>query len=238
MRSPAEPEQRRRRGHPARDAPAPAGRHDRLEHEPAAGAAARLGRRRGLGPRGAGAAGRRTSASPPTSGRSPRGASCAATALACDEHDVPHPEDEPRAHPVRHGQAPGRPRPGRRRVGLHARGPGPDRAVRARRLRLARRRRVRLLRHPRRRPPLLPHRRAVARRADAAAAGQARRGRRPTGRPRPPGCTACTTSPPARRATRAATPEATPATGPTTRTPYDAATPAPKPGRGSRRVAR
>ena len=75
-------------------------------------------------------------------------------------------------------QLDGRPGPGRRGVGLHARGAGPDRAVGAGRLRVAGHRRVRAVRHPRCAAPALQGRRRVDRRADAGAARTPRRGRR------------------------------------------------------------
>ena len=67
------------------------------------------------------------------------------------------------------------------------------RAVRARRLRDARRRRLRLQRHPCRRPSLLQDRRTVDRRAHAAVARRARRGRPVAAARRRSRSTGCTT---------------------------------------------
>ncbi len=86
----------------------------------------------------------------PTCGRSPPGPSCAATAspptstTSCTPTEPPHGRTSRQklagaAGPVRRGQR------------LHARRAGPDPAVRARRVRDARRRRLRLQRHARRR---------------------------------------------------------------------------------------
>ena len=73
----------------------------------------------------------------------------------------------------------GRPlRAGRGGLGLHARRTPPDRALGPRRLPRPRCRRLRLRRHPAGRPPVLPHRRAVGGRADAAGT-RGRRGDRP-----------------------------------------------------------
>ena len=98
--------------------------------------------------------------------------------MDCDEQEFLRPGGRA-AGAVGDPEAAGRTGSGAGGLGLHARRAGPDRAVRAGRLHVPRRRRVRLLRHPRGGAALLPHRRAVARRADAPAAGQA--GRRPRG---------------------------------------------------------
>ena len=65
-------------------------------------------------------------------------------------------------------------RPGRGRLGLHARAARPDPQVGAERLRHPGHRRVRHVRHPRGAAPALPGRRRVDRRADVALAGRAR----------------------------------------------------------------
>ena len=98
-------------------------------------------------------------------------------AVECERHAFMHPEGEP-ARPVRHhraGRGGQRRRPGRRGVGLHARGARPDRALGAWRLHLARHRRVRLRGHPRGGAAVLPRRRAVDRGGGTGAAGAPRR---------------------------------------------------------------
>ena len=143
----------------------------------------------------------------PTPGRSPRGTSWPATRVAAEEWNLLHPDEEPRTPYVTDKLA-GRRRPGRRRLRLHARGAAPDRALGARRLPGARRRRVRLRRHPSGRPPVLPHRRRVGRRAGAPGARRRRRGRPRQGRAGVRRSTASTTPPPSPAASRkAATPE-------------------------------
>src|SRR5215469_9751496 len=67
-------------------------------------------------------------------------------------------------------------RPGGRGQRLDEGGPGPDRAVGARPVQLARHRRVRVLRHPGRRPPVLPRGRRVDHAGGAVPARPARRG--------------------------------------------------------------
>ena len=90
----------------------------------------------------------RTGASPPTSGRSPRGPSCAATASPPTSTTSCNPDAEPPHVPYVTQKLRGRRGPVRRGQRLHARGAGPDPPVRARRLRDARRRRLRLLATP------------------------------------------------------------------------------------------
>ena len=113
--------------------------------------------------------------------------------MDCDEQEFLRPEGEP-AGAVGDPEAAGRTGARCSRVSDYMRGvqdqiaqyvPGDFMS--------ARRRRVRLLRHPAGGAPLLPHRRPVARRADAPAAGQAGRGPAPTTPPRPPRSTASTT---------------------------------------------
>ena len=94
------------------------------------------------------------------------------------------PEEEPQVPYVTRGcrSAAG---PGRRGVGLDARRPRPDRAVRPARLHVAGHRRVRPVRHPPGAAPALPRRRRVDRRPHAGLARRlepARPGRRPAGR--------------------------------------------------------
>ena len=103
----------------------------------------------------------------------------ARNATAAEEWNLLHPGEAPRTAYVSDRLA-GISGPGRGGLGLHARRTPPDRALGPRRLPRARRRRVRLRRHPAGRPPVLPHRRAVGGRADAAGT----RGRR-RDRPRP-----------------------------------------------------
>ena len=88
---------------------------------------------------------------------------------------LPDPDGEPRGA-VRHPGAGGRAGPVRRGVRLHARGAGPDRAVGARRLRVAGHRRLRPVRHPRCAAPALQGRRRVDRGEGAERAGPPRRG--------------------------------------------------------------
>ena len=195
---------RRRRGHPARHVPA----------------GARLRRGPGRDARG-------RSCSPPASGcrgRS-RPRSCCADdwgvaadvwsvtswselrrdGLAADEQAFLHPE-RGAAGALRHPAAARTPPARSSRCRDYMRAVQDQiRPVGARRLRDARRRRLRLLRHPAGRPPLLPHRRPLDRGAGAADAGQARRDRPRRCRARRPSATGCTTSPPARPATPAAT---------------------------------
>ena len=69
-------------------------------------------------------------------------------ALACEEHNLLHPDEEPRVPYVTHG-ARRRARPGRRGQRLDARGARPDRAAGCPATgHVARHRRLRLLRHP------------------------------------------------------------------------------------------
>ena len=161
-----------------------------------AGPAARLRRRLPVDQRGAAAAAPRTGASRPTPGRSPRGTSWPATRVAAEEWNLLHPGESPRTAYVADKLAGAR-RPGRRGVGLHARGAAADRPLGARRLPRARRRRVRLRRHPPGRPPVLPHRRRSrsscrpCRRSPTPARstrdeGRARRSRRTASTTRPP----------------------------------------------------
>ena len=112
--------------------------------------------------------------------------------LAADEHNFLYPAEPPQV-PYLWAEALGRRRAVRRRVGLHARGPGSGAPVRARRLRDARRRRVRLQRHPRRGPPVLQDRRPLDRGAHAAVARPPRGGRPERRSPRRSRSTACTT---------------------------------------------
>ena len=123
--------------------------------------------------------------------------------MACDEQRFLHPDGEAR-DPLRHRAAARHAWSGHRGVRLHAPGAGPDPAVGAGRLRLARRRRVRVLRHPPGRATVLPHRRPVGRGACAADAGRSAASSRAGWPARPPRATACSTSPPARPATRVA----------------------------------
>ena len=81
-----------------------------------------------------------------------------------------------RAAPYVTDRLDGAPGPGRRGVGLHARGAGPDRAVGARRLRSLGTDGFGHVRHPRRAAPALQGRRRVDRGAGADDARQARRG--------------------------------------------------------------
>ena len=101
--------------------------------------------------------------------------------LAVDRHNLLHPTEEPRTAYVT--AAPRRPsRSGRRRLGLHARGAGPDPLLGAGGLRHARHRRLRHVRHPRRAAPPLPRRRGEHHGAHPRQPRRARRGRPREGR--------------------------------------------------------
>ena len=110
-----------------------------------------------------------TGACPPTCGRPRRGPSCAGTALAASRATCCTPRSRPGA--VRDVGALRRPRAGRRRVGLDARGAGPDRPLGAWPVHVAGHRRLRLLRHPPGRPPVLPRGRRVDHPRGAVGAG-------------------------------------------------------------------
>ena len=92
----------------------------------------------------------------------------------------------PRCRAPRPVRDPGARRPGRpggRGQRLDEGGPGPDRAVGARPVHLARHRRVRILRYPGRRPPVLPRGRRVDHAGGAVPAGAPRRGQAGGARP-------------------------------------------------------
>ena len=141
-----------------------------------AGAAAGRGRRLPVDPEGRSSCWPRSGASRPTSGRSPRGTSWPATALAAEEWNLLHP-DEPGRTAVRHREAAAdaRARSSRSRDYMSRRTPA-DRPVGARRLPRARHRRLRLRRHPPGRPALLPRRRRVGRRPGPPGPRRRRRG--------------------------------------------------------------
>ena len=102
--------------------------------------------------------------------------------LASDKHNLFEPTGEP-TRALRDDAPRGPARPGRGRLGLHARPARPDPQVGPGRLRHPGHRRVRHVRHPRGAASALPGRCRVDRRADAALPGRARRDR-PRGRPR------------------------------------------------------